>query len=115
MPTISTNAYYIKRTVTVNPSITDSILPVYMYLWLDINTLGEGLSNSDNFMYAFTTSSTSPTTGVVSSGNFKWLITGNKVYLLLGKKYTETTTETYYLWIWLDYSETSSDPYEIVE
>ena len=118
MPTIvndSTTAYYIKRTVTVNPSITDSILPVYMDLWLDINTLGEGLSNSDNFMYAFTTSSTSPTTGVVSSDNFKWLITGNKVYLLLGKRYTETTTETYYLWIWLDSSETSSDPYEIVE
>ena len=112
MPTIvndSTTAYYIKRTVTVNPSITDSILPVYMDLWLDINTLGEGLSNSDNFMYAFTTSSTSPTTGVVSSGNFKGLITGNKVYLLLGKKYTKTTTETYYLWIWLDSSETSSD------
>lgn len=58
-----------------------------MDLWLDINTLGEGLSNSDNFMYAFTTSSTSPTTGVVSSGNFKWLITGDKVYLLLGKIY----------------------------
>ncbi len=71
MPTISTTAYYIKRTVTVNPSITDSILTVYMDLWLDINTLGEGLSNSDNFMYAFTTSSTSPTTGVVSSDNFK--------------------------------------------
>ena len=112
MPTVvndSTTSYYIKRTITVNPTITDSLLPIYMDLWLDINSLGTGLSNSLNFKYALTTSSTSPTTGVVSSGNFNGKITGDKVNLLTSKKYTATTTDTYYLWIWLDAEETSSD------
>ena len=112
MPTVvndSTTSYYIKRTITVNPTITDSLLPIYMDLWLDINSLGTGLSNSLNFKYALTTSSTSPTTGVVSSGNFNGKITGDKINLLTSKKYTATTTDTYYLWIWLDAEETSSD------
>ena len=112
MPTVvndSTTSYYIKRTITVNPTITDSLLPVYMDLWLDINSLGTGLSNSLNFKYALTTSSTSPTTGVVSSGNFNGKIAGDKVNLLTSKEYTATTTDTYYLWIWLDAEETSSD------
>ncbi len=112
MPTVvndSTTSYYIKRTITVNPTITDSLLPIYMDLWLDINSLGTGLSNSLNFKYALTTSSTSPTTGVVSSGNFNGKIAGDKVNLLTSKEYTATTTDTYYLWIWLDAEETSSD------
>ena len=112
MPTVvndSTTSYYIKRTITVNPTITDSLLPIYMDLWLDINSLGTGLSNSLNLKYALTTSSTSPTTGVVSSGNFNGKIAGDKVNLLTSKEYTATTTDTYYLWIWLDAAETSSD------
>ena len=112
MPTVvndSTTSYYIKRTITVNPTITDSLLPIYMDLWLDINSLGTGLSNSLNLKYALTTSSTSPTTGVVSSGNFNGKITGDKVNLLTSKEYTATATETYYLWIWLDAEETSSE------
>ena len=112
MPTVvndSTTSYYIKRTITVNPTITDSLLPIYMDLWLDINSLGTGLSNSLNFKYALTTNSTSPTTGVVSSGNFNGKIAGDKVNLLTSKDYTATTTDTYYLWIWLDAEETSSD------
>ena len=112
MPTVvndSTTSYYIKRTITVNPTITDSLLPIYMDLWLDINSLGTGLSNSLNLKYALTTSSTSPTTGVVSSGNFNGKIAGDKVNLLTSKEYTTTTTDTYYLWIWLDAEETSSD------
>ena len=112
MPTVvndSTTSYYIKRTITVNPTITDSLLPIYMDLWLDINSLGTGLSNSLNLKYALTTSSTSPTTGVVSSGNFNGKITGDKINLLTSKEYTATTTDTYYLWIWLDAEETSSD------
>ena len=112
MPTVvndSTTSYYIKRTITVNPTITDSLLPIYMDLWLDINSLGTGLSNSLNLKYALTTSSTSPTTGVVSSGNFNGKIAGDKVNLLTSKEYTATTTDTYYLWIWLDAEETSSE------
>ena len=112
MPTVvndSTTDYYIKRELTVNSTISETGMTVYMDLWLYINSLGTGLSNSDNFMYSLTTSSTSNTTGVVSSGNFKDLTVGDKVNLLIGNEYTTTTTDTYYLWIWLDSAETSSD------
>ena len=105
----NTRGNYIKRELVVNPTITVDNKTIYMDLWLDINSLGIGLSNSVNFKYALTTSSVSPTTGVVSSGNFNGKITGDKVNLLTSKDYNATTTDTYYLWIWLDAEETSSE------
>ena len=102
-----TRGNYIKREVVVNPSITVSNKTIYMDLWLDINSLGAGLSDSLNFKYALTTSSNNPTTGVVSSGNFNGKTSGDKIYLLDLKEYIKTTTETYYLWIWLDSVETN--------
>ena len=103
----NTTGNYIKRTVSVKPTITESGKTIYMDLWLDINNLGTGLSNSVNFRYAFTTGSDSPTTGVVVSGNFNGKKAGDKINLLTENKYTITSTETYYLWIWLDSEETS--------
>ena len=105
----NTTGNYIKRTISVKPTITETGKTIYMDLWLDINSLGTGLSNSVNFKYSLTTSSTSPTTGVVSSGNFNGKITGDKINLLTSKDYNATTTDTYYLWIWLDAEETSSE------
>ena len=108
VPTVvsnTTTANYIKREVKVTPTTGKTI---HMDLWLDIITLGSGLSNSVNFRYAFTTSSTSNTEGVVSRGNFYGKVANDKVVLLRGKDYTSTTTETYYLWIWLDAAETDS-------
>ena len=105
----TTTANYIKREIKVTPTINTAGKSVYMDLWLDINALGTGLTNSDNFMYSFTTSSTSPNEGVVYSGNFRGLVKNNRVRLLLDKEYTSTTTDTYYLWIWLDAKETDSD------
>ena len=108
VPTVvsnTTTANYIKREVKVTPTTGKTI---HMDLWLDIITLDSGLSNSVNFRYAFTTSSTSNTEGVVSSGNFYGKVANDKVVLLRGKDYTSTTTETYYLWIWLDAAETDS-------
>ena len=100
------SAYYIKREVTVTPTITVGG-SIYMDLWLDINTLGTGLSNSDYFMYSFTKTDDSPYQDVVSSGNFKGKKAGDKVALLDGKDYLSSITDTYYLWIWLDAEETS--------
>ena len=108
VPTVvsnTTTANYIKREVKVTPTTGKTI---HMDLWLDIITLDSGLSNSVNFRYAFTTSSTSNTEGVVSSGNFYGKVANDKVILLRGKDYTSTTMETYYLWIWLDAAETDS-------
>ena len=114
----STSSNYIKREVKVTPTINESGKTIYMDLWLDINKLDSGLSNSVNFKYAFTTSSTSNTTGVVASGNFNGKVgstdtanmtSSNRVNLLSNKSYSASTTDTYYLWIWLDAEETSSD------
>ena len=114
----STSANYIKREVKVTPTINESGKTIYMDLWLDINKLDSGLSNSVNFKYAFTTSSTSNTTGVIASGSFNGKVgntnanemtSSNRVNLLSNKSYSATTTDTYYLWIWLDAEETSSD------
>ena len=105
----TTGKHVIKREITVNPSITDINMPIYMDLWLNVNSMGTGLSNSNNFKYSLTTSSTNCETDVVSSGNFNGKITGNKINLLTSKEYTITTTDTYYLWVWLDAEETSSD------
>ena len=112
IPTLVSDEYadnYIKRTVTVSPTINTEGKTIYMDLWLDIKTLGIGLSNTDYFRYSFTTGSSSPDDGVVYSGNFRGLVKNNRVKLLLDKEYTSTTTETYYLWIWVDVAETNSD------
>ena len=111
VPTVvsnTTTANYIKREVKVTPTLNTVDKTIHMDLWLDIVTLGSGLSNSVNFRYAFTTSSTSNTEGVVSSGNFYGKVANDKVILLRNKDYTSTTTEIYYLWIWLDAEETDS-------
>ena len=101
------SAYYIKREVTVTPTITVGG-SIYMDLWLDINSIDTGLSNSDYFMYSFTKTDTSPYDDVVVSGNFKGKKQGDKIILLYRKDYLSSTTDTYYLWIWLDAEETSS-------
>ena len=111
IPTVvsdKTTGNYIKREVKVTPTINTEDKTIHMNLWLDIITLDSGLSNSVNFKYAFTTSSTSNTEGVVSSGNFNGKVANDKVNLLRSKDYTSSTTETYYLWIWLDAEETDS-------
>ena len=105
----STSANYIKREVKVTPTINESGKTIYMDLWLDINKLDSGLSNSVNFKYVFTTSSTSNTTGVIASGNFNGLTVGDTVSLLDMQSFNSSVTDTYYLWIWLDAEETSSD------
>ena len=111
VPTVVNNTTignYIKREVKVTPTINTDGKIVYMDLWLDVKTLGTGLSNTDYFKYSFTTGSSSPNDGVVYSGNFKHKTLNSKVKLLRDKEYTNTTNETYYLWIWLDAEETDS-------
>ena len=105
----NTTGNYIKREVQVMPTITKDGKTIYMDLWLDIKKLDSGLSSSSNLMYVLNTSSTDKDTGVIISGNFGGLAKNNRVRLLTDKDYNSTTTETYYLWIWLDAEETSSD------
>ena len=109
VPTDScTGSYAIKRTIKSMPQITGT-KTIYMDLWLDVNEIGTGLTNSNNFKYALTTSSTSCTTGVVSSGTFNGATQNSEILLLSGHEYTKSITDTYYLYIWLDSAETSTE------
>ena len=109
-PTTCTDtARAIKRTVTVSPTITQNDGDIYLDMWLKVNSIGSGLAASQNFKYALTTSGTSCTSGtVVAQGNFNGTAANDQKTLLHEKAYSSTTTETYYLWIWLDAAETSS-------
>ena len=109
-PTTCTDtARAIKREVKVTPTINRDGLTIYMDLWLDVNVMGSGLSASNNFKYVLTTSGTSCEEGtIVSSGTFTGTNTGSKVKLLSGKDYSSSTTDTYYLYVWLDTAEESS-------
>ena len=109
-PTYCTNPVNaIQRTVKVNPTLNMNDLSISMDLWLNINNIGDALSNSQNFKYALTTYSDSCTTGVISSGTFNGKNSGSTVNLLDNKIYSSTMTDTYYLYIWLDYDETNND------
>ena len=111
MPTDCTknSSHVIKREITVNTTITDINMPIYMDLWLDVNSMGTALSNSSNLKYSLTTSSTNCATDVVKSGTFNGKTAGDKVTMISGNTYNSTTTETYYLYIWLDINETNAD------
>lgn len=111
VPTV-VNSYttenYIKRAIKVNPTISDDNTTVYLSLWLNVNVISSGLSTTDNLHYVLTTGANSPDDGVVLSKNFKGVSVNDKLYLLSDKTYSATTTETYYLWIWLDAKETGT-------
>ncbi len=108
MPDSCTGTHAIKRTLTTRTQTINNN-SIYMDLWLDINEIGTGLSNSNNFKYALTTSSTSCETGLVTSGTFTGTSQGDKIELLSSNEYNESTTNTYYLYIWLDSAETSTE------
>ena len=108
MPDNCTGTHAIKRTLTTRTQTINNN-SIYMDLWLDINEIGTGLSNSNNFKYALTTSDTSCETGLVTSGTFTGTSQGDKIELLSSKKYNGSTTNTYYLYIWLDKEETSTE------
>ena len=105
----NTTGNYIKREIKVMPTITKDGKTIYMDLWLDIKSISANLTISSNLMYVLNTSSTDKDTGVIISGNFGGLAKNNRIKLFTDKDYNSTTTETYYLWIWLDAAETSSD------
>ena len=103
----NTSSNYIKREVKVTPTITGKNMNISLDLWLDINKLDSGLSTSENVKYALTTSSTSNSEGVVTAGTFHGMQANEKIELLTNEVYNRTTTNTYYLWIWIDAAQTT--------
>ena len=91
------------------PTINKGDSIVSLDLWLDVKSIGQYLSSSENFKYVLTTNANSCTSNIVNSGSFKGKTANSKVQLLNGKVYNSTTTDTYYLYIWLDNKETNNN------
>ena len=99
------SGYVIMREINVMPTLNSNLNNVELDLWLDINSIGSGLSNSQNFMYSLSRYGCEEE--VVDYGSFNNKTNGGKINLLSDKIYSQTTTDTYYLYIWLDKDETS--------
>ena len=107
MPTECTDtAHAIKRTVKVNTQQNPN-KTVYLDMNLKVNSIGSGLTNTENFRYSLTTEDTSCRDGIVESGNFVGATTDTELKLFDEERFLETSSNTYYLWIWLDKEETS--------
>lgn len=80
-PASCTNSkFVIKREIDIIPMITEGNATI-LNLWLDIDNLGTGLSDSQNFKYVLTTSDSSCTEGIISSDNFNGKSVGDTVPL----------------------------------
>ena len=107
-PTSCTNPNYaFQKTITTNVTNGRSG-SVYMDLYLKVNQIGTGLTNSQNFKYALTRQANDCTSNIVSQGTFNGVTDNGKVYLFRGSEYPTTDSDTYYLYVWLDAAETDS-------
>ena len=104
--------YAIKRMITVHVDNSEH-KSLFLDLWLEIEQLSQGLSQSQNFSYALTTSSDSCLgSSVIASGNFNGKSAGGRVNLLNNASFILSSNQTYYLYIWLEYEgldKTSQD------
>ena len=102
--------FAIQRTISTSSTAESAKEIINMDLWLDVNSMDQELLQSDNFKYAVTTNPDSCTSGVVTAGDsFKNKVSNNKAYLFNSQEFIGTENKTYYLYIWLDEAETSTD------
>ncbi len=109
VPSLCTNeGYAIKRTVHVNATVdttAPSYHPVYLDMWLKVNSISSGLAGTTNFKYALTRGGNSCSDQVLARGNFSGSDSTTQKQLLHNVYFPSTSTNTYYLWIWLDAAE----------
>ena len=111
MPSKCTSEYAIKKKIVATSSNTSGG-KVSFSIGMNIATLSDDLKRS-TMKYALTTSADSCSSGVVALGNFKGKSAGDDVWLVKNDydNITQTSnnyTKTYYLYIWLDESETEN-------
>ena len=110
-PAECTSDYAIKRVIKAS-AINTSGGKVSFSIGMNIATLGSDFKRR-TMKYALTTSSDSCTDGLVASGNFKDKSVDDDVWLIKNDydgitQLGSTYTKTYYLYIWLDQSETKN-------
>ena len=111
MPAKCTSEYAIKKKI-VATSTNTSGGKVSFSIGMNIATLSDSLKR-ESMRYTLTTNASSCTEGIISSGSFKNKTVGNDVWLIKNDydnitKSGNNYTKAYYLYIWLDETETQN-------
>ena len=111
MPSKCTSKYAIKKTIKAS-AVNTSGGKVSFSIGMNITTLSDTLKRN-TMRYVLSTNSSSCSIGIVAGGTFKDKTAGDEVWLIKNDydnitKSDNTYTKTYYLYIWLDESETEN-------
>ena len=110
-PSKCTSEYAIKKTIKASAKNTSGG-KVSFSVGMNVAVLSDSLKRS-TMKYALSTSATSCTDGLIANGNFKDATQGSDIWIVKNDydnitNTSNTYTKTYYLYIWLDESETEN-------
>ena len=110
-PAKCTSAYAIKKTIKASAKNTSGG-KVSFSVGMNVAVLSDSLKRT-TMKYALSTSATSCTDGLIANGNFKDATQGSDIWIVKNDydnitQSSNTYTKTYYLYIWLDESETEN-------
>ncbi len=110
-PAKCTSDYAIKKTIKASAKNTSGG-KVSFSVGMNVAVLSDSLKRT-TMKYALSTSATSCTDGLIASGNFKDATQGSDIWIVKNDydnitQSSNTYTKTYYLYIWLDQSETQN-------
>ena len=110
-PSKCTSDYAIKKTIKASAKNTSGG-KVSFSVGMNVAILSDSLKRS-TMKYALSTSATSCTDGLIANGNFKNATQGSDIWIVKNDydditNTSNTYTKTYYLYIWLDESETEN-------
>ena len=111
MPAKCTSDYAIKKTIKASAKNTSGG-KVSFSVGMNVAVLSDSLKRS-TMKYALTTVANSCTDGLIANGNFKTATQGSDIWIVKNDydnitQTSNTYTKTYYLYIWLDESETEN-------
>ena len=111
MPAKCTSDYAIKKTIKASAKNTSGG-KVSFSVGMNVAVLSDSLKRS-TMKYALTTVANSCTDGLIANGNFKTATQGSDIWIVKNDydnitQTSNTYTKTYYLYIWLDESETQN-------
>ena len=110
-PSKCTSEYAIKKTIKASAKNTSGG-KVSFSVGMNVAVLSDSLKRT-TMKYALSTSATSCTDGLIANGNFKDATQGSDIWIVKNDydnitQSSNTYTKTYYLYIWLDESETKN-------
>ena len=111
MPAKCTSEYAIKKTIKASAKNTSGG-KVSFSIGMNVAVLSDSLKRS-TMKYALTTVANSCTDGLIANGNFSNATVGSDIWIVKNDydnitNTSNTYTKTYYLYIWLDESETEN-------